>query len=269
MGYDAFNLPDPSYSLKYADIDGKTTIAAKAANISTTKGILFVASAGNEGGGSWNFILTPGDADSAMTVGSVGLDKVPATNSGYGPNAAGHIKPDVCMVGQPASIMRNGPNPTFSSGTSWATPQLAGWAACLMQASGNFTPYEIKTAIRKSANVYNNPGNQLGYGVPNFCYALELLNVKQLPKLPDAKDWVTVGPNPFNDKITLRTYNEKNSTLDLVVTDMNGKVVYSETRAVAAGVQSMTINMPALASGVYMLDASTADKQQVLKLLRD
>lgn len=269
LGYNEFNAPDPSYSLMYADIDGKTTIAAKAANIASSKGILFVASAGNEGGGTWNFILTPGDADSAMTIGSVGLDKAPAGNSGYGPNAAGQIKPDVCMVGQPASVMRNGPNPSFSSGTSWATPQLAGWAACLMQASGNFTPYEVRTAIQKSANFYNNPGNQLGYGVPNFCYALDLLNIKQLPKLPDATEWITIGPNPFTDKITLRTYNERNSQLELIVTDMSGKVVYSHVAPANAGVQTIALNMPELARGVYFLKATVADKQQLIKLLRD
>ena len=152
LGYDRFNLPT-NFSLTYADIDGKTTIAARAANTATAKGILFVASAGNEGGGSWNYILTPGDADSAITVGNVGLDKVPAGNSGYGPNSAGHIKPNVCMSGQPASIMRNGPNPSFSSGTSFATPQLAGWAACLMQSANVYTPYQIRRAIEQSAHV--------------------------------------------------------------------------------------------------------------------
>jgi len=268
LGYDVFNLPDLSYSLKYADIDGKTTIAARAANTATSKGILFVASAGNEGGGTWNYILTPGDADSAITIGAVGLDKVPAPNSGYGPNAAGHIKPDVCMVGVRAYVMSSGA-PYTSSGTSWATPQLAGWAACLMQASGNFTPYEIRTAIQKSANLYNNPGNQLGYGVPNFCYALELLNVKKLPKLPNANEWITAGPNPFNNKLSLRAYNEKKGTLEIVVTDISGKVIYSETSPADSGLQSLSIDLPDLARGVYFLKASTEDKRQVLKLLKD
>ncbi|MCB0696998.1 MAG: S8 family peptidase [Chitinophagaceae bacterium] len=270
LGYNEFNYPDPSYSLKYADIDGKSTIAAKAANIATSKGILFVASAGNEGGGTWNYVLTPGDADSAMTVGSVGLDKVPAPNSGYGPNAAGQVKPDVCMVGQPASIMRNGPNPSFSSGTSWATPQLAGWAACLMQASGNFTPYEIRTAIQKSANLYNNPGLQLGYGVPNFHYALELLNVKELPKVPDANDWIITSPNPFTGSITLRVFNgSKSSLLDIVVTDVSGKIIYQDAVNMSAGVQNIPVTLPGVSNGLYFLKAVTGDKQQVVKLLKN
>ena len=267
LGYDRFTLP-VSFSLTYADIDGKTTIAAKGANMATTKGILFVASAGNEGGGSWNYILTPGDADSAMTIGSVGTDKIPAGNSGYGPNSAGHIKPDVCMLGQPASVMHNGPNPFLSSGTSWATPQLAGWAACLMQASGNFTPYQLRTAIQKSAHVYNNPGVQLGYGVPNFHYALQLLNVQDLPKMPDAKEWITASPNPFNDKLVLRIYKDRNGTVDISLTDISGRVVHSEALQVGAGIQKADISLPQLPTGIYYLKAVSADKEVVIKILK-
>lgn len=267
LGYDRFTLPT-NYSLQYSDIDGKSTIAAKAANIATTKGILFVASAGNEGGGSWNYILTPGDADSAMTIGSVGLDKVPASNSGFGPNSAGTVKPDVCMVGQPASIMRNGPNPSFSSGTSWATPQLAGWAACLMQASGNFTPYEIRTAIQKSANFYSNPGKQIGYGVPNFQYALQLLNVKELPKQPSSTDWLTVGPNPFDNQLTVRIYHERNGHAEIALTDISGRVVYNTSIKTALGVQTIQLDIPELSRGVYFLKAIDNDRELQLKLIK-
>lgn len=267
LGYDRFNVPSNA-SLTYADIDGKTTIAAKAANKATEKGILFVASAGNEGGGSWNYILTPGDADSALTVGSVGLDKVPASTSGYGPNSAGRIKPDVCMVGHPASVMRNGPNPDFSSGTSWATPQLAGWAACLMQTNKDFTPYEIRTAIQESAHFYNNPGVQLGYGVPNFHYALQLLNVNDLPQFPDADNWISISPNPVTENATLRLYNEKPGQAEISITDVSGRVVYSTAYSTSTGVQTIDVKLPQLSRGMYFLKAIVADKEATVKLLK-
>jgi serine protease AprX len=104
IGYNEFDLPK-TYSFAYEEFNGHTTMLAKGANIATSKGILFVASAGNEGQGPWRYILTPGDADSAITVGSVDINQNIAGNSGYGPNAAGRVKPDVCMVGQPASIL--------------------------------------------------------------------------------------------------------------------------------------------------------------------
>lgn len=267
LGYDRFNLPT-NFSLTYADIDGKTTIGAKAANTATSKGIVFVASAGNEGGGSWNYILTPGDADSAITVGSVGLDKVPAGNSGYGPNSAGHIKPNVCMSGQPASVMRNGPSPTFSSGTSFATPQLAGWVACLMQSTKNYTPYQIRTAIEKSAHVYNNPGVQLGYGVPNFHYALQLLGVDDVNTGFNNDNWIGATPNPFTDLLSLQVYRDTNGILELVMNDISGRVVYSGRHSLSQGLQIVNINTAHLPRGVYLLKALTEDQKKVIKAVK-
>lgn len=269
LGYDRFTGPAP-FSLTYADIDGKTTIAAQAANMATSKGILFIASAGNEGGGSWNYILTPGDADSALTVGSVTSNKNPAANSGYGPNSAGHVKPDVCMQGQQAAIMRAGAVPVWSAGTSWATPQLAGWAACLMQSSDNkaLLPHQVRSAIQKSAHMYNTPGKQLGYGVPHFHYALELLNIKDLPQMPDAGNWVKVSPNPIERDVTIRIYLERNANLEWRLIDMNGKVTHSSSQQAIGGVQTITPDFSGLPSGVYFLSVNAGDKHAVTKVVK-
>lgn len=267
VGYDRFTHPVP-FSLTYADIDGKTTIATKGVNMATTKGILTVVSAGNEGGGSWNYILAPADADSAITVGSVGLDKVPASNSSYGPNSLGTIKPNVCMPGAPAVVITTSTTPSFSNGTSFATPQLAGWAACLMQASGNFTPYQIRTAIEKSAHRYDDPGVQLGYGVPNFHYALELLNVDEVVKMPDEHNWVTAGPNPFSSQLRIKVYKERNADLDLFISDISGRVVYKYYTKVNIGTQTISLDVPQLSNGVYFLKVVSDEEEKVLKMIK-
>ncbi len=75
-GYNEFENPEDSYT--YADLDGHTTIVARAANTAHSKGITVLASAGNEGSTPWQHILTPGDADSVMTVGSVTAAKQPS-----------------------------------------------------------------------------------------------------------------------------------------------------------------------------------------------
>lgn len=267
LGYNWFELPTKN-DLTYADIDGKSTIAAKAANMATTKGILFVASAGNEGGGSWNYILTPGDADSAITVGNVGLNKAPAGTSGYGPNSAGTIKPDVCLVGQPAIVMRSSTTPFPTSGTSVSTPQLAGWAACLMQASNTFTPYDIRTAIQKSAHMYTTPTAQLGYGIPNFHYALNLLNVEEPKKLPNNGDWLIVSPNPFTEQVSVSVYRERGTSLNIQLTDISGKVMYANQFQLSTGTQTIQINLPELSRGIYILKAIADDELVTQKLIK-
>jgi hypothetical protein len=172
------------------------------------------------------------------------------------------------MVGQPASVMRNGPNPLLSSGTSWATPQLAGWAACLMQTSTTLTPYQVRTAIQKSAHVYNNPGVQLGYGVPNFHTALDYLNIKDLPAMPDNNDWLKVSPNPFDKELTIRVYSERNSSVEISLTDVTGKVIYSTTADASTGVRTIQPEMPELTPGIYFLKAVMGEKEMVQQLLK-
>jgi serine protease AprX len=266
LGYNTFSNPGGFHSLVYNDIDGKTTNVAIAANMCTKKGMLFVASAGNEGGNSWNYILTPGDADSAITVGSVTPTKVIASNSGYGPNAAGRIKPDVCMQGQDAVVLNDGSNAGNAGGTSYATPQLAGWAACLWQAGGNsITPYQLRTAIIQSADLYQNPDNHYGYGIPDFKKAFDLLGIKDTPQNPG---W-SVSPNPFSKQVEIKMYLSKNDVVGIVMTDLSGRIVFSNEQSLSKGAQDLFLSMPNLSSGIYFLKITTSDNRSVVKMVKN
>ena len=254
-------------ALYHASIDGYTSIAAKAANMATKKGMLFVASAGNEGGGSWNYILTPGDADSAITIGSVDQNEVIASSSGYGPNASGVRKPDVCMQGEPASVLKDGTNVFSIPGTSFATPQLAGWAACLWQATGPATtPGQIKRAIVASANRSVSPDYHYGYGVPDFKKALDYLGVKDTPK-PTA-DWIRVLPNPFRNALSVQIIATVNERADIIITDISGRIVYHKSAALTRGDQSFIITPPALASGVYILRIAANSFRNTMRIVK-
>lgn len=274
LGYNLFD--NPAYGLNFSQLDGKTTVAAQAANFATKKGILFVASAGNEGGDFWNMILTPGDADSALTIGAVTYEGNPVSFSGYGPNAAGVIKPDVCALGQATSVFSvftsNGTiTDSYSGsgdGTSFATPQIAGWAACLMQATGPaVSPYTIRTAIEQSADHYNNPGNQIGYGIPNFETALQSLDVVDTPS-PLEQKWLTVTPNPFIDQLLLNVYPDSALVVNFKLVDMAGKVVATMRQSFDQGYNPpVQMVLPGhLPVGVYILKATSGKRQQAVKI---
>jgi subtilisin family serine protease len=55
----------------YKDMNGQTSLVAKAARMAIRKGILVVNSAGNEYTNPWQFIITPADVDSVLTIGGV------------------------------------------------------------------------------------------------------------------------------------------------------------------------------------------------------
>ncbi len=266
LGYNTFD--DPAFNFNFpTDFNGITTVAAQAANIATKKGILFVATAGNEGGGGWNMILTPGDADSALTIGSVDATGAVWPASGYGPNAAGQVKPDVCGMGHGGWTINpsGGYNPL--DGTSISTPQIAGWAACLWQANPNATTYQIRQGIIRCASAYSAPTNHIGYGIPDFTCTEQLVNVKDTPAPFTPSNWVIASPNPFNNELRLEVAPDATQNVDFSLADMTGRKVYSTRLYLCKGFNPpVTLSLPGLPAGVYVLKAVSAAQQQVLRL---
>ena len=62
------------------------------------KGMAVIVAAGNEGNNAWHYLVTPADADSALTVGAVNANRQIASFSSYGPSSDGQIKPDVAAL---------------------------------------------------------------------------------------------------------------------------------------------------------------------------
>ncbi len=166
LGYNDFN--DKSTSHTYTDMNGDIAISSIAADIASSKGILVVTSAGNEGDNKWKYITSPGDADSVLTVGSTTSKGKISGFSSRGPSSDERIKPDVMAQGTWAWVLgrRQGVYP--SNGTSFSGPIIAGAVACLWQANPEFSNMEIIDAIQKSSDNYTSPNADYGYGLPDF-----------------------------------------------------------------------------------------------------
>ncbi|MDI9320703.1 MAG: S8 family serine peptidase [Phycisphaerales bacterium] len=264
LGYNTFSIGGLIADLSLSAINGKSTIAAMGANTATQKGILVVASAGNEGATSWNKILTPGDADSALTCGSVDVNKTHASTSGNGPNAAGLLKPDVSMMGAPGIVFNTSGTTSAVGGTSIATPQLAGLAACLWATKPTATPYQLRKVIKESAHIASSPNNQLGYGVPDFGKAS--LSLTEWTALENG---LKVAPNPFTNKINVALKDDSNATVEWHILDLLGKTILKGTEYSTPSAYNFEIRMPEnLPSGLYVLSVLVGGKAQKLKLLR-
>lgn len=201
LGYTTFDTP-PSYT--YADMNGHTTTITRAAEIAASKGMLVLNAVGNEGNKLWVKLVAPSDAngDSVLAVGAVDLNKVKTAFSSFGPSSDHRIKPDLMAMGQsnPLPEVRFVPNnPTQYvnlSGTSFATPLMAGFAACLMQARPNFSPVQIIQAMRASADRFTNPDTLYGYGIPSGAKALQV-SASTVSVPPSSVRIALAGPNPF------------------------------------------------------------------------
>ncbi|MES1215339.1 MAG: S8 family peptidase [Bacteroidota bacterium] len=176
LGYTTFD--NAALSHTYADLDGNTTMAAIGADMAAKKGLLLFVAAGNEGNGTWHYIMTPADADSVITVGAVGVNGLKGSFSSFGPTVDGRIKPDVVSVGVQAIIETTYDAPGTSQGTSYACPKMAGLGTCLWQGFPEFNNMQIVTAIKESGSTFNNPTDSIGYGIPDMRLAFTNLLTK-------------------------------------------------------------------------------------------
>ncbi|CAN5888114.1 hypothetical protein BH11BAC4_BH11BAC4_20750 [soil metagenome] len=177
LGYNQFD--NSIFNYTYGDMNGNTTISARAAAAAAKKGILMVIAAGNEGNNSWHYLITPSDADSVLSVGAVDTTGIVGSFSSYGPSGDGQVKPAVAAVGVFA-VVANTANglPSYGFGTSFACPNMAGISSCLWQAFPEVSNMDIINTLESSANNFNTPDNRTGYGVPDAKKAFVMLQKK-------------------------------------------------------------------------------------------
>jgi len=156
-----------------ADLDGQTAVTTIEANMAASMGIVLCNAAGN-GGPAASTLLAPADAFDILAVGSVnGLGNL-ASSSSRGPTADGRIKPEVCARGVSTWAAFSGSDISYgtASGTSLATPLVAGAVCLLVQARPNFPPEIIRQAFMATANNAASPNNNYGWGLINAEAAL-------------------------------------------------------------------------------------------------
>lgn len=239
---------DPSTNHSYADMDGNTTIITQAADLAAKKGLLVVNSAGNEGDSPWKYITAPADGDSVLAVGAVTDVFEPAFFSSFGPSADGRLKPNVSALGRRVVAAKYDGTLQTINGTSFSCPITAGLAACLWQAYPDRSNMEIIKAIEQSAHVYHDPDDQLGYGVPNFKLAYDILSLN--PEMTN-QDYIGLFPNPVENELNLSFVEDSRKPYQIIISDMSGRVWLKSSLTSTSTVAK--INVEDLAPGVYQV----------------
>jgi subtilisin family serine protease len=211
--------------------DGTDPLSQAVNNLSETTDTLFVIAAGNAGPDK-KTIGSPGAAEKALTVGAVGKNDVLASFSSRGPIIDNfRVKPEITGPGVGIIAARAAgttmgtvvdANYTTASGTSMATPHVAGAAAILKQKHPDWSSDRIKQVLVGTAKpTANESAYQVGGGRVRVEQALNA-NVYSSPAVvslgsaeatspPIEKTFKYVNPSDSEMKLTLNMVS-KNET---------------------------------------------------------
>ncbi|MHA5051337.1 S8 family serine peptidase [Streptomyces sp. SD15] len=148
--------------------DGTDPMAEAVNTLSKETGALFVIAAGNTGAAS--SIGSPGAADSALTVGAVDSADKAAYFTSAGPRYVDNaLKPDlsapgVSILAARSQLISGSGYYTSMSGTSMATPHVAGVAALLAEKHPDWTGAQLKDALMSTSKQLDASVYQLGAG---------------------------------------------------------------------------------------------------------
>ncbi|MFI5173008.1 MAG: S8 family serine peptidase, partial [Chitinophagales bacterium] len=273
LGYTVFD--DAAENHTYADLDGNTTVVTKAADMAAQKGILVCNSAGNEGGGAWHYISMPSDGDSVFSIGGVDAFGTHVGFSGYGPTSDGRIKPNVVALATGSAVLDPGGAIAFLNGTSFSSPLLAGACASLWDAFPLRTNMEIMNAVQQSASLFLTPNDSMGYGIPNFGLAFEMLKQPLDTISRDTTTYIDttlsvidILPNPVHDAFTVFILSHMNEPATIQISNMSGEKMFEQHIYLNKDVaESFSVSIPSdFASGIYILSLLTYHSKQSERL---
>ncbi|MFD5778445.1 S8 family serine peptidase [Streptomyces sp. NPDC126933] len=219
--------------------------------LSADRGILFVIAAGNEGPGAGT-VGSPGSAAAALTVGAVDREDRIADFSSAGPTADGTLKPDITapgvdivaakaaqgQIGDPAAD-----GYVAMSGTSMATPHVAGAAAILAQEHPDWTGERIKQTLTASAAP--GPGltaYQQGTGRTDLARAITQTVVSEQTSVGfGQQEWPHTDDTPVTKKITYRNSGKEPVTLDLALETLGPDGQPAPAGFFTAGAEQVTV----------------------------
>jgi serine protease AprX len=225
LGYNVFD--DVNLSHTKSDLDGKTSIIAKAANSAYQRGILVTTSAGNEGMNAWHKIGTPADAPGVIAIGACTKNGFYANFSSCGPSSDGRIKPDFIVPGYQVQVAS--PRGVYAgNGTSYATPLFGGAVSNLLALFPKTALKDIRYALVRSATHRHYPDTAYGYGIPDLSLAMYFLDSMKNTSVQSDIFWMKDQAVYYNE---LNIYYKSNSeqTVKLLVKEKHRKkykVVY-------------------------------------------
>ena len=275
---------------------GNATLRTAEENL-LTAGVYHSVAAGNSGSGA-STILSSGDSpppwfhpdqtyhggqSAVVTVGATDSNDNIASFSSRGPTIVWDdyndtppylIDPDICGPGVDILSTRWSGDPEGSgyyrtmSGTSMATPLLAGVVALILDANPGLTVAQIDSILEMTALDLGPAGKENTYGAGRVDAlaavqaALSMVGVADNPEGigPAGILISTINPNPVNDLASFEIYTENPGLVDVGVFDVSGRrIAIISSQEMAAGTHAYNWMVPqAVGNGIYFVRANVS-----------
>ena len=236
--------------------------------LSADFGVVFVIAAGNSGEDGAGTVASPASADAAVAVGSVTKSGELSLSSSQGPRVGDFaLKPDVVApgVGIVAARARNGwmggPVDDFyasMSGTSMASPHVAGAAAILVQRHPDWTPNQIKAALMGAADPQPGVGAfQQGSGLLDVAEATSL----EVTTTPASVSFGIQRWPHDDDRPITRTVTYRNGSGQPVALDLSLRTAGPDGQPAPSGMFALdrsTVTVPAGGQAEVAITADTS-----------
>ncbi len=221
-------------------------------------GHLVIAAAGNEGnpGGRGDNVGYPGAYESVIAVAASTINDTRASFSSTGPA--------VELIAPGSSILSTLPGNSYGtySGTSMASPHVAGVAALVLAADPGLSNVQIRAILQETAEDLGRSANQQGYGLVRADLAVRAVGEVEPPPPPEEYDLTIssgAGGSVTEPGEGTFTY-EEGTVVDLVATADSGYVFVEwtgDTGTIAdVNSASTTITM----NGDYSITANFEEK---------
>ncbi|KQL42404.1 peptidase [Bacillus sp. FJAT-25509] len=268
-----------SMSLGGGASDGTDPLSQAVNRLSEETGALFVIAAGNSG--AEGTIASPGAADAALTIGAVDkADKI-AYFSSKGPRKDMGLKPDlsapgVGIVAAKSGLISGSGSYMSESGTSMATPHVAGAAAILLQKHPEWNGTQLKDALMSTSKRLDYSPYHIGSGRLDVQAAV-FSRVRATGSLSFVSKWPNNNAQPVQKTVTYTNDSDSAVTLNLQADFKNadgknapeGMLTVSENKITvpANGTKTVTVTVdPKLADPVRYeghLTATDSEGKQV------
>jgi len=235
----------------------------EAVQTATSQGTIVVAASGNDGASSISY---PAAYSSVIAVGSVTSNRTRSSFSNYGSGLE--------LMAPGSNIYSTYPNSRYTSlsGTSMATPHVAGVAGLIRAANPNISVSQARQILRDTAQEAGS-STQYGYGIVDAHAAVVAASGGggTTPPPPSSTETVTTVSTNYSYYYrgetvyvtsTVRDSNGAalaNASVNFKVTRPNGSTVTGTATTNSSGVATWSIGTSySTATGTYRLDATAS-----------